>query len=72
MYEQSWESTHACVVKYILALPLSKARRARLASQTRTCMGSLRETVRSLSQQIWDLTSTAWKICRDVPSLIPY
>jgi hypothetical protein len=40
MYERSWESAHACVVKYIRARLPSQARRAGLASQTRT-MGSL-------------------------------
>jgi hypothetical protein len=39
MYEQSSESAHACVVKYIRARLPSQARRARLASQARTCMG---------------------------------
>jgi hypothetical protein len=42
MYEQSSESAHACVVKYIRARPLSQARRAGLASHTLTCMGSFR------------------------------
>jgi hypothetical protein len=36
MYEQSWESAHAGVVKYIRARVPSQARRAGLASQTRT------------------------------------
>jgi hypothetical protein len=39
MYEQSSESAHACVVKYIQARLPSQARRAGLASQIRTCMG---------------------------------
>jgi hypothetical protein len=43
MYEQSWESAHACVVKYIRARLPSQARRAGLASQTRTCMGTFTE-----------------------------
>jgi hypothetical protein len=30
MYEQSWESAHACVVKYIRARLPSQSRRARL------------------------------------------
>jgi hypothetical protein len=42
MYEQSWESAHACVVKYTRARLLSQARRTGLASQTPTCMGTLR------------------------------
>jgi hypothetical protein len=41
MYEQSSESAHACVVKYIGARLPSQARRAGLASQTRTYMGTL-------------------------------
>jgi hypothetical protein len=40
MYEQSSESAHARVVKYIRARLPSQARRAGLASQTRTCMGT--------------------------------
>jgi hypothetical protein len=43
MYEQSLDSDHACVVKYIRALLPSHARRAGLASPTRTCMGPLRK-----------------------------
>jgi hypothetical protein len=40
MYEQSSESAHACVVKYIRARLLSQARRVGLGNQTRTCMGT--------------------------------
>jgi hypothetical protein len=40
MYEQGWESAHACVVKYTRARLPSQGRRAGLASQTRTCMGT--------------------------------
>jgi hypothetical protein len=40
MYEQSSESAHACVVKYIRARLPSQVRRAGLASQTRTCMST--------------------------------
>jgi hypothetical protein len=40
------ESTHACVVKYIRAWLPSQAPRGGLASQTRTCMGTLRRTER--------------------------
>jgi hypothetical protein len=39
MYEQSWESAHACVLKYIRARLPSQARRAGPASETLTCMG---------------------------------
>jgi hypothetical protein len=42
MYEQSWESAHACVVKYIRSWPPSQARRAGLVGQARTCMGTFR------------------------------
>jgi len=40
-----WESTHACVVKFIRAWLPSQAPRGGLASQTRTCMGSLRPCI---------------------------
>ena len=40
-----WESTHACVVKYIRGWLPSQAPRGGLASQTRTCMGTLRVSV---------------------------
>jgi hypothetical protein len=36
MYEQRWESGHACVVKYIRARLPSQSRRAGLARETRT------------------------------------
>jgi hypothetical protein len=39
---QSWDSAQACVVKLIRARLPSQARRAGLASQTRTCMGPFR------------------------------
>jgi CDP-glycerol glycerophosphotransferase (TagB/SpsB family) len=42
MYAQSWESAHACMVKYIRARLPSQARRAGVTSVTRTCMGLLR------------------------------
>jgi hypothetical protein len=42
MYEQSSESAHACVEKYIRVRLPSQARRAGLPSQTRTCMGTFR------------------------------
>jgi hypothetical protein len=38
-----WESTHACVVKYIRAWLPSQAPRGGLASQTHTCMGTFRQ-----------------------------
>jgi hypothetical protein len=46
MYEQSWESAHACVVEYIRARLPSQAHRAGLARETRTCMGPLTEQQR--------------------------
>jgi hypothetical protein len=52
MYEQNWESAHACVVKYIRARLPSQGRRAELASQTRTCMGTLRHELSSLARTL--------------------
>jgi hypothetical protein len=40
-----WESTHACVVKYIRAWLPSQAPRGGLASQTRTYMGTFTEGI---------------------------
>jgi hypothetical protein len=52
MYEQSSESAHARVVKYIRArLPSHQARRAGLASQTRMYMGTLRFSLQEPNQQ---------------------
>jgi hypothetical protein len=53
MYEQSSESAHACVVKYIRARVASQARRAGLASQTRTFRGTFRPRSRCDQQLLY-------------------
>jgi hypothetical protein len=52
MYAQSSESANACAVKNIRARLPSQARRAALASETRTCMGPFRLGPHQIMTQI--------------------
>jgi hypothetical protein len=56
-----WESTHACVVKYIRPWLPSQAPRGGLASQTRTCMGTF---TADMLHRVWDEFDYYVDVCR--------